>query len=102
MSPNIEARLSMVQCTSHLDCQLPNYQARFGNLMRSIESSCSKSLATIDKVETDEELKSDFEAMSAYILTYDPVANKKDYSNKNKKRDMSNAVIASTVGDRNR
>ena len=46
--------------------------------MRSIESSDPKLLAAIAKVETDENLKSNFEGMAAYILPYDPVANNND------------------------
>ena len=43
--------------------------------MRIIESSYPKLLADVDKLETEEELNSDFEAMSACILPYDHVAN---------------------------
>ena len=42
-----------------------------------------------------------FEAMEAYILPHDPVANKKANPNKNEKQSVSDAIIASMVGGRN-
>ena len=45
--------------------QLPNDLARSRKLIRSIESSDPKLLATIAKVETDDNLKSDVVAMAA-------------------------------------
>ena len=42
-----------------------------------------------------------FEAMEAYILPHDPVANKKANPNKNEKQSVSDASITSIVGGRN-
>ena len=66
----------MVQCLSHLDIQLTNDLTRVRKPIRSIGSSDPKLLAAIAKVETDEDLKSDFDAMAYYILPCDHVANK--------------------------
>ena len=70
--------------------------------MISIESSYPKLLATIAKVETDEETKSHFEAISASILLFDPVVRSKVYSNRKDKKNVSDAGVASIVGDRHR
>ena len=51
--------------------------------MRSIESLEPKLLAAIDKLETNEDLKSYFEAISACVLPCDPVSRKKSYSREN-------------------
>ena len=56
--------------------------------------------AVIDKIETDEDLKLDFEAMVASILPWDHIANNKAYSNKNEKHSVSDTRIASMVGGR--
>ena len=68
--------------------------------MRSIESSDPKLIGAIAKAETDEELKSDFEAMTAHILLYEPVSNNKANSNQNEKWSVSDAGITSMVGVR--
>ena len=88
----------MVKWSSYLDHQLSNDQTRDMKLMRSIESSDPKILAAIAKVETVEELKTDFEAIEAWILPHDHWANNKAYSNANDKCSVSDAVIVSMVG----
>ena len=47
--------------------------------MHSIESADPKLLAAMAKTETDEKLKSGFEAMVACVLPHAPVANNKPY-----------------------
>ena len=54
------------------------------------------------KVKTDEDIKSDFEAIAACILPYNHVANNKAYSHKNEKHNAYDASIEITVGDRDR
>ena len=70
--------------------------------MRGIESSDPKISATISKVETNEEIKSDFEATKACILPHDPAANNKVCSNKNQKNSASNVGITSMIGGRDK
>ena len=91
----------MVQCSIHASYQLPNDLARVRKLIRSIESSDPKLLAAISKVETEENLKSDFEAMAAYIMPCYPLANDKANSNRNEKHSVSDSSVASMVGGRN-
>ena len=67
-----------------------------------IESSDPKIFAAIAKVETDKELKSDFEATSACILLCDTVSNNKAYSNNNDKHSASDIGIVSIAGGRDR
>ena len=62
-------------------------------LIRSIESSDPKLLAAIVKAETDDNLKSYFEAMVACILQRDPLANNKANSNKNEKHSVSELAL---------
>ena len=73
----------MAQCSSRLCYQLPNDLTIVGKLICSVESLEPKLLAEIAKIDTDEDLKLDFEAMEAYILPWDPIDNNKDYLNKN-------------------
>ena len=69
----------VVRCSSHVEYQLPNDLTRVSKLIRINKSSDPKLLASVAKVETDEELKSDFESMSAFILPYEPLDNSKAY-----------------------
>ena len=73
---------------------------RARKLIRSIELSDLKLLAAIAKVETNDNLKSDFEEMAAYILPCDHIANKKGNSNKNRKHRVFDASVESIVGGR--
>ena len=80
---------------------MPKYFIRVRKLIRSIGSSDSKLLAAIVKGETDKKLKSDIEAMAAYILPHVPVANDEANYNENHKHSVSDASVASMVGGRN-
>ena len=71
--------MCVFQCSSHLDYQLPDDQTRLIKLMRRFKSSDLKLLAKISKVETNNELKSDFEAIRACVLPHNPTANNKAY-----------------------
>ena len=79
---------------SRIECQIPNDLTRVRKLMSSSESSDTNLLASIAKVETDEELKSYFEAAAACVLLCDPVASNKSYSIKNEKQNVPDASIA--------
>ena len=57
--------MSMIQVSSHMSYQLPNDLTRLRKLIHSVESLDPKLLATIFKVETDDNLKSDVVAMAA-------------------------------------
>ena len=100
VSKHRKSYVPIVQLSINLDYQLPNDLARVRKLIRSIESFDPKLLATIATVETDEVLKSDVEAMTAYILPCDPATNNKDDSNKNEKCSVSDAGVVPMVGGR--
>ena len=68
VSKHLNDYVSIVQCSNHIIYQIPNYATRVRNLIRSIESTGPKLLATIVKVETDDNLMFDFEAMAAYAF----------------------------------
>ena len=75
--------MHIFKCSIYIECQLPNDLTRVRKRIRSIESLDPMLLPEIAKVESDEDLTSDFEAMAACILPHEPVGNKKAYSNKN-------------------
>ena len=79
---------------SHIECQFPNDLTRVRKLMSSSESSDPNRLAAIAKVETNEELKSYFEAVAACVLLCDPIASNKSYSIKNEIHNVSDASIS--------
>ena len=71
------AYVSLVQCSEHVEHQLPNELTRVRKFIRSIECSDPKLLAAIAQVETDKSMQSNFEDMASFILPSDPVANNK-------------------------
>ena len=102
VSGHRNAYISLVACSDHIDYQLPNGLTRVRKLVRSIECSDPKLLATIAQAESDKTMKSDFEATASFILPSDPVANNKATTpNKNDGGIMSDAnAKVSSVGGR--
>ena len=90
----------MVQCSRYLDYQLPDDRKRVRKIMCIIESSDPNLLATTDEIEMDEDLKSNFDEMAAFVLPFDHVASKKIYSHKNDEHNFSETGISSILGGR--
>ena len=91
----------MIQYSNHVSCQPPNHATRARKLIRSVELTYPKSLAAIDKVETDDNLMSDFEEIAAHVLPHDPAANNKA-SAKSDLCNVSELNVSSMVGGRTR
>ena len=89
----------MVQYSNYISHQLPNHATRVRKLIRSIELTDPKLLAVIAKVETDDDLMSNFEAMVAYVLLCDPLANNTS-SSKSDRHNVSELNDSSMIGGR--
>ena len=71
------AFVSMTQCATHVQFQLPNEYTRVGYLINNIHTSDPKLQAAIAVVESDTNdggKRNDFESAASYILPKDPVA----------------------------
>ena len=74
------AYVSMVQCSEHVEYQLPNEYTRVGYLLDAIESKEPDLQAAMALVRNDTVpggKRNDFEAAAAFLLPHDPVAKKR-------------------------
>ena len=101
VSKHRNAQVSMVQCSNHVISQLTSLTNRDRKLIRSVESTDPKSLVAIAKVETDDNVMSDFEVMAIHVLRYNPAANNEALA-KSDERDVLEKSASSMVGSRTR
>ena len=86
------AHVSMTQCSEHIPFQLPNVRTRVIWFVDSIQNSDPGLQAALAQVRSDRSangLSNDFELAAAHIQPYDPVAKKRNASNKRNLADIS-------------
>ena len=80
ISQHRNAYVSMPASAEHVQYQLPNEHSRVGFLLEAIQCSDPGLQAAMASIKTDnglEGMRSNFEATSAHLLSYDPVAKKR-------------------------
>lgn len=88
------AYVSMTQCAEHVSFQLPNERTRVTYLVDSIQNSDPGLQAALAQVRADKAadgLSNNFEKAATHIQPYDPVAKKRNSSNKRGLADISDA-----------
>ena len=88
------AYVSMTQCAEHVSFQLPNERTRVTYLVDSIQNSDPGLQAALAQVRADKAangLSNVFEKAATHLQPYDPVAKKRNSSNKRGLADISDA-----------
>ena len=70
----------MQASAEHVQYQLPNEHSRVGYLLEAIQCSDPRLQAAMASIKTDngpEDIRNNFEATAAHLLSYDPVAKKR-------------------------
>lgn len=89
------AYVSLVQCSSHVQYQLPNEHSRVGYVINAIQCSDAELQAAMASVKQDnapDGLRNDFEQMAAHLIPADPVAKKRQLNNKRAQADISSTI----------
>jgi hypothetical protein len=80
VSQHRNAFVSMQQCASHVEYQLPNEHSRVGFLLEALQCADPGLQAAMASVRTDngpDGMRNNFESAVAHLLPYDPVAKKR-------------------------
>ena len=90
----------MQASAEHVQYQLPNEHSRVGFLLEAIQCSDPGLQAAMASIKTDnglEGMRNNFEATSAHLLPYDPVAKKRSSGQKRGSAQISSVMDPSTT-----
>ena len=101
ISQHRNAFVSMQACAEHIEFQLPNEHSRVGFLLDGIQCSdagLQAAMASVQVATGPGGMRNNFEATAAHLLPYDPVAKKRNNTNKRDSAQLSatEAEIAGT------